>query len=62
VEPPIPLPDGTVVEVTVASNSITEDSTQTLHDRLKSVIGVVEDMPEDASVNIDHYLYGHPKK
>ena len=34
----------------------------TLYERLKPFIGTVEGMPEDASQNIDHYLYGHPKK
>jgi hypothetical protein len=32
-----------------------------LRDRLKSVIGKAKNMPADASVNIDHYLYGAPK-
>lgn len=34
----------------------------TLYDRLKNVIGKAKDMPPDASVNIDHYLYGAPKR
>ncbi len=34
----------------------------TLHNRLKNVIGKAKDMPPDASVNIDHYLYGTPKR
>ena len=34
----------------------------TLADRLKDFIGSVDDLPEDASTNLDHYLYGHPKK
>ncbi len=34
----------------------------TLAERLKDFIGAVDDLPEDASVNVDHYLYGHPKK
>ena len=24
--------------------------------------GIARDLPADASVNIDHYLYGHPKR
>jgi hypothetical protein len=35
---------------------------QTLYDRLRNVIGKAEGMPPDASVNIDHYLYGAPKR
>lgn len=34
----------------------------TLYDRLKNVIGKAKDMPVDASINIDHYLYGAPKR
>jgi hypothetical protein len=34
----------------------------TLQDRLKNVIGKAKDMPPDASVNIDHYLYETPKR
>jgi antitoxin HicB len=33
-----------------------------LYDRLKPVIGAAKDWPPDASINVDHYLYGHPKK
>jgi hypothetical protein len=34
----------------------------TLYDRLRNVIGKAKDMPPDASLNIDHYLYGAPKR
>ncbi len=34
----------------------------TLAERLKDFIGSVDDLPEDASINLDHYLNGHPKK
>jgi hypothetical protein len=33
-----------------------------LYDRLKPLIGAAKDLPPDASINVDHYLYGHPKK
>lgn len=33
-----------------------------LYERLKSVIGAARGMPPDASVNVDHYLYGAPKQ
>ena len=33
-----------------------------LYERLKPVIGAAKGLPPDASVNVDHYLYGHPKK
>jgi hypothetical protein len=25
-------------------------------------VGAIDDLPEDASVNLKHYLYGHPKR
>jgi hypothetical protein len=34
----------------------------TVGQRLLKFAGVVEDGPADASVNVDHYLYGLPKK
>ena len=33
-----------------------------LYDRLKSVAGKAEGLPADASLQVDHYLYGQPKK
>ncbi|MGE0769935.1 MAG: hypothetical protein AB7L90_26145 [Hyphomicrobiaceae bacterium] len=58
------LPDGTAVVVTVVEKSApaTEREIPTLYERLKPIIGIAEGLPEDASQNIDHYLYGHPKK
>jgi hypothetical protein len=35
---------------------------RSLADRLAPFIGVVKDLPKDMSVNLDHYLYGHPKE
>jgi predicted DNA-binding antitoxin AbrB/MazE fold protein len=34
----------------------------TLNERLASVIGMAKGLPPDASRNIDHYLYGAPKR
>jgi hypothetical protein len=34
----------------------------TLYDRLKSVVGKAKGLPPDASINVDHYLYGAPKR
>lgn len=33
-----------------------------LAETLARFIGCLDGLPEDASVNVDHYLYGHPKK
>ncbi len=35
---------------------------RSLAERLAPFIGVVKDLPRDMSVNLDHYLYGHPKE
>jgi hypothetical protein len=61
------LPDGTPVVVSVAAKAAqSEDQEErenpTLYERMKPFIGKIEGLPEDASQNIDHYLYGHPKK
>jgi hypothetical protein len=62
----IGLPNGTPVTViavptpTVAVNN--EGEVPTLYERMKPFIGCIDDLPPDASENIDHYLYGHPKK
>ena len=34
---------------------------RSLAERLAPFVGVVKDWPKDMSVNLDHYLYGHPK-
>ena len=35
---------------------------RSLADRLRPVIGIVKGLPPDMSINLDHYLYGHPKR
>jgi len=40
---------------------VEDDEGATLLERLSPVIGVAEGLPSDASVNIDHYLYGAEK-
>jgi hypothetical protein len=62
---PVPIPEGAEVEVAVVSEEPGEPSPpvkRTLRERLNNVIGKAEGMPTDASVNLDHYLYGLPKK
>lgn len=59
---PLDLPDGTPVTVAPVTNGDTqEDASDTapkLHERMKSVIGIAKDMPDDSSRNVDCYLYG----
>ncbi|MEK7755679.1 MAG: hypothetical protein AAB385_00500 [Planctomycetota bacterium] len=59
------LPEGAPVEVSVngpSASSGSDEGRSTLYDQLKDFIGSVDDLPSDASINVDHYLYGHPKK
>jgi hypothetical protein len=66
----IPLSEGTAVEVQVIASQPKEvcaadsdtRSLPTLAERLKEVIGILDDLPEDAARNHDHYLYGAPKQ
>ena len=59
------LPNGTAVTVSVAPDSVLDDEESngpTLLDTLKDFVGTAKNLPPDASINVDHYLYGHPKK
>ena len=59
------LPEGAPVEVTITPQppAVQEDELgPTLYERLKPVIGIAKGLPPDASINVDHYLYGHPKR
>jgi hypothetical protein len=59
------LPEGTPVVVSVvptAAEPTPEREIPTLYERMKPIIGIADGLPPDASQNIDHYLYGHPKK
>lgn len=54
---------GTAPELpAVEVNLIEEDDGPTLLESLKPFIGVIKDMPPDMSENLDHYLYGTPKR
>ena len=65
---PISLPNGTLVRVEVVitatpakEHEATEQSGHFLN-HYKNVIGTVDDLPADAALSHDHYLYGLPKK
>lgn len=55
------LPEGTPVKVEPIAAAI-PPKTRSLLDRLGDVVGKAEGLPADASQNVDHYLYGHPKQ
>ena len=58
------LADGTQVVVTIVEKPAEpkEREIPTLYERMKPVLGIADGLPPDTSQNIDHYLYGHPKK
>jgi hypothetical protein len=61
---PSDLPEGAEVRVQLVSprEAARERSgSRTLYDRLEGVVGSAKGLPPDASENVDHYLYGHPK-
>lgn len=61
----VPLPEGAAVQVQVIvppSTTVADGQLPTLAETPKDFIGVLEDLPEDAATNHDHYLYGTPKK
>ena len=66
---PKALAEGTEVEVRPAKkrkpapkSPKSKKPTRSLADRLRSVIGKAKNLPPDASVNHDYYLYGAPKQ
>ncbi len=66
---PLALPEGArvhlrVEEATAASQPSLESKEgelPTLLERMKDFVGTVHNLPPDASLNLDHYLYGTPK-
>jgi hypothetical protein len=58
------LPEGAVVEVhfLTENTSSGEENYPSLYEGLRDFIGKAEGLPPDASVNLDHYLYGVPKR
>jgi len=59
------LPEGTPVSVRPLKTERCrkkQEPIPTVYDRMEPFIGIADDLPEDASVNIDHYLYGAPKR
>jgi hypothetical protein len=67
-ETPIPIPEGTAVTVSPQATPPSEerrevDETGSSPPPVRWFDGLVGclDLPKDASQNVDHYLYGHPK-
>lgn len=71
---PTALPDGTEVRVHPVKQPDRRQSPAgrrtgnsarkptTVSRRLLRYAGCIDDLPSDAARNLDHYLYGHPKR
>ncbi|MDZ4657037.1 MAG: antitoxin family protein [Bythopirellula sp.] len=67
---PLALPNGSRVHLRVENQNENEQleadqpnrELPTLLERLQDVVGTVDNLPEDSSTNLDHYLYGTPKR
>ena len=67
---PLALPEGVRVHLRVEEDNGAEQSAPkppegelpTLLERMKDSVGVIDDLPEDSSTNLDQYLYGTPKR
>jgi hypothetical protein len=62
---PVQLPEGAEVTIQLTAHDVpsdVQDDGPTLYERLKPIVGAAKGLPPDASVNVDHYLYGRPKR
>jgi hypothetical protein len=57
---PFRFPEGAAVNVQLAEPD--EDAGLSFTERFAEVMGKAQGLPEDASVNHDHYLYGSAKR
>ena len=61
-----PPPEGATVEIIFNPDTSPaesgQDDNRTWGEIFRSVIGTAKTLPEDASYQHDHYLYGTPKK
>jgi hypothetical protein len=60
---PVELPEGAEVRFEFTSEAESEETSERpFGERFAEVLGKAEGLPEDASENHDHYLYGVPKE
>ena len=55
-------PDGTTVRVELNPDPPAAEPPPSLLEQLKNFVGQAHGLPEDAASQVDHYLYGHPKR
>ena len=63
-EGPVNLPVGSVLEIPITPVSVEESASSTLRDLadLVAKFPTNPDWPADGAAQVDHYLYGTPKK
>lgn len=63
-EPPVPLVNGTDVNIQIEPAASSADTVMTAGEFLMQFAGIIDDptLPTDASINLDHYLYRTPMK
>jgi hypothetical protein len=59
---PAQLEDGAEVHIELASRVEEKQGHRPFRERYAAVIGKADGLPRDAAENIEHYLYGAPKK
>jgi len=59
---PVTIREGAVVLVDIPANEVRAPGKRSFREHYAAVIGKAVGLPEDAAENLDHYLYGHPKK
>ena len=55
------LPEGAAVEVELRKLEDVQPG-PTLYERYGKIIGIAEGLPDDFSINHDHYIHGTPKR
>lgn len=60
----VPLPDGTIVTVEAVSVSQRSENSDgsSLVERLRGVVGSIDDLPADFAAQHDHYIHGTPRQ
>ena len=56
------LPDGTKVRIERVDDEGAMQQPRTIAERYRRVIGALKEGPPDLADNLDHYLYGLPKR
>lgn len=59
---PVDLPEGVALVVHLATDIESPEEGTALLERMRGIVGIVNDLPEDMALNHDHYLHGAPRK